>query len=281
MKSIPFKTTVLALLMWAVGYAQEFKTAVQEFKVGTDANVTVKASFVEIEIEEWNKNKVEVQGIMRVQGLSPEEAGQLFKNWNVQTEETDKGIRITSNSNSFDSENFFMFNDKYLGNIMVDIPMMTTQILDALDSMHFVLPEISEFSDLDLNYNFNFNSDAIAFDYEEFKKNSEYLQQWQERNKEELKRLKEELKANQAEMRKEQMELKEEMRLMAEEQRKEAQKIQKRPEKPSREMNEREEEIQKILEKRERVKVKKILRIKVPKNAKLEMDVDYCKISTI
>jgi len=39
--------------------------------------------------------------------------------------------------------------------------------------------------------------------------------------------------------------------------------------------------VKRILENRQKVKIKKTLRIKVPKNAKLEMDVDYCKISTI
>jgi len=44
---------------------------------------------------------------------------------------------------------------------------------------------------------------------------------------------------------------------------------------------EREFEVQRIMRDRQKVKIKKILRIKVPRNAKLEMDVDYCKISTI
>ena len=44
---------------------------------------------------------------------------------------------------------------------------------------------------------------------------------------------------------------------------------------------EREYQIKKIMEKRQKVKVKKTIRIKVPKNARLQMDVDYCKITTI
>ena len=44
---------------------------------------------------------------------------------------------------------------------------------------------------------------------------------------------------------------------------------------------ESEYEVKRILENRQKVKIKKTLRIKVPRNAKLEMDVDYCKISTI
>ena len=44
---------------------------------------------------------------------------------------------------------------------------------------------------------------------------------------------------------------------------------------------EREYQVKRILENRQKVKIKKTLIIKVPRNAKLEMDVDYCKISTI
>ncbi len=281
MKSIPFKTFVLATAMSAAVYAQEFKTAVQEFKADANASVTIKASYAEIEIEEWNKNKIEVQGIMNIQGLPAEEAKNVFKNWNIHTEATNDKIIITSSSSSFDNEYFFIHNDKYLGNVMVDIPQITAHVFEALDSIHFVLPEIEEFPDLNYNYNYNFNfdSDSMAFDYEEFKKNSEYLKEWQERNKEELERLKEELKANQAEMHKQQKEMEKQIRIITEEAMRE------KPEKPEKiakeEMKAREYEIQKILEKRQNIKVKKVLRIKVPKNARLEMDVDYCKITTI
>jgi len=47
------------------------------------------------------------------------------------------------------------------------------------------------------------------------------------------------------------------------------------------EVMKRQTEIQKILAERQKIKVKRTLKVKMPKNAKLEMDVDYCKITTV
>ena len=82
-----------------------------------------------------------------------------------------------------------------MGNVVVDIPEISGMVVDILDSMNFVLPEFENFPDFDMNMNPNiqFNTDSIAFDYEEFKNNSEYLAEWQERNKEQLEKLKKEL----------------------------------------------------------------------------------------
>ena len=87
-------------------------------------------------------------------------------------------------------------------------------VIDILDSMNFVLPEFENFPDIEFNMDQNFRimGDSIAFDYQEFEKNSEYLKEWQEEHKEQMKILKKELKENQAEMMKEQKEMQKEMR---------------------------------------------------------------------
>ena len=180
-------------------------------------------------------------------------------------------------------------------------------VVDILDSMHFVLPEFENFPDIDFNMsqNFQIHGDSIAFDYEEFEKNSEYLKKWQEEHKEEMKRLKVELKESQAELAREQQEIQrelreiqreamEEARIHARQAQIEAREVQREAQRNAqRHVQEerarmiekgakaREFEVQRIMRDRQKVKIKKTLRIKVPRNAKLEMDVDYCKITTI
>ena len=289
MKRISLSLTLMFSLVMSLAWSQEFKTPVKEFMVESQAVITIKASHAEIEIEEWNKNKVEVQGIMNIQGLNEKEAKNLFENWTIDTEVNKKDVAITSKSMRFGDDYFFIHNDKYLGNVMVDIPMITENIMESLDSMHFVLPEIAAFPDVDFNYNFSFDSDSMAFDYDEFKENSEYLKEWQEKNKEELKRLKEELKKNEKlyeQQHKEMAKRMEEAQKKYEEQyaekaEKMALEAQKQAERMEKKLQEREYEIQRIVEERQKVRVKRTLKIKVPKNARLIMDVDYCKIITI
>jgi hypothetical protein len=290
MRKIQYSLIVAMGLLTGLTSAQEFKTPVSQFQVKDQALVSIEASYAEIEIEEWNKNRVEVQGIMRVEGLSESEAKAIFDAWHIEVENSDNEVYIEAKSNHYGNDYFFIHNDKYMGNVVIDIPEITKHVMEALDSIHVVLPEITEFSDMDFDFDFNMDLDyeSLNFDYEAFRENSEYLKEWQERNKAQLQKLKEELKKSQAEMAEKQKAMaKKRMIVMqdAENARMKSEKYAKEAEKKARvmekEMQERQSEIQKILEKRQKIKVKRTLKVKLPKNAKLEMDVDYCKITTV
>ncbi len=303
MKRSNFKLLVLSFSLSLSCFAQQYTKPLQEFKVGSNSTISIEASYAEIEIIEWNKNKVEVEGIMSIQGLPEDEAKDIFDSWDISAQADAEKITIRSSSSNFGNEYFFINSDKYLGNVVIDVPEISERVIDMIDSIHFVLPEFENFPDInfDFNQNFEFAGDSIAFDYEEFQKNSEYLAQWQEEHKEQMKRIKEELKENQVEIARHQKQMQkrdergskrsvEEARMHAREVQMEAREAQKEAYKQVREertrmieegAREREYEVQRILQDRQKVKIKKTLRIKVPRNAKLEMDVDYCKISTL
>lgn len=299
MKRKHFKILILLFSFTFSIQAQQFTKPVQEFKVGSNTEISIEASYAEIEIIEWNKNKVEVEGIMSIQGLAEDEAQEIFDSWDISAQANSDKISIRSSSSNFGNEYFFINSDKYIGNVVVDVPEISARVIDIIDSIHFVLPEFENFPDMnfEMNENFQFSGDSIAFDYDEFQKNSAYLIEWQEENKEQMKIIKRELKANQAEMVRQQKqmqrEVKEIQREAMEEARlhaREAQAHMREAQNHAREeramiatesAREREYEVKRILENRQKVKIKKTLRIKVPKNAKLEMDVDYCKITTI
>lgn len=299
MKRKHFKILILLFSFSLSSYAQQFTKPLQEFKVGSNTEVSIEASYAEIEIIEWNKNKVEIEGIMSIQGLSEDEAQDIFDNWDISAQANSDKISIRSSSSNFGNEYFFINSDKYVGNVIVDVPEISARVIDMIDSIHFVLPEFENFPDInfEMDQNFQFTGDSIAFDYDEFQKNTEYLVEWQEENKEQMKIIKKELKESQAEVAREQQkmqkEIKEIQREAMEEARlhaREAQIEMREAQNEAREertrvvaesAREREYEVKRILENRQKVKIKKTLRIKVPRNAKLEMDVDYCKISTI
>ncbi len=303
MKSTHFKLFILSFSLSLSCFAQEFTKPLQEFKVGSNTTISIEASYAEIEIVEWSKNKVEVEGIMSIQGLPEDEAQDIFDSWDISAQADAEKITIRSSASNFGNEYFFINSDKYLGNVIVDVPELSGRVIDIIDSIHFVLPEFENFPDIDYNFNqsFEFDVDSIAFDYEEFQKNSEYLEQWQEEHKEQLKIIKEELKENQVEIARHQKEMQREMKEIQREAMQEARTHVREAQMEARESQrevqrqvheerarmiekgakEREYEVHKILRDRQKVKITKTLRIKVPKNAKLEMDVDYCKITTI
>ncbi len=302
MKSTHFKLLILSFSLSLSSFAQEFTKPMQEFKVGSNTKISIEASYAEIEIVEWNKNKVEVEGSMSIQGLPEDEAKAIFDSWDISAQADAESIKIRSTSTNFGNEYFFINNDKYHGNIVMDLPDVGAMVVDILDSMNFVLPEFENFPDIDfdLSQNFEIMGDSLAFDFKEFEKNSEYLKKWQVEHKEEMKKLKAELKENQAKMAIEQREMQNELREIQreamEEARVHAREAQAQARVAQREAQRqvqkersamiaegakaREYEVQRIMRDRQKVKIKKTLRIKVPRNAKLEMDVDFCKIST-
>ena len=146
MKKLLCKITTLVLLTTSAIQAQQFKTPVQEFRLDNGKVISIEASYTEIEIEEWSKNKVEIQGVMDVQGLNEEEAQNVFDHWTIKAEEKENGISISSSSSNLGNEYFFINNDKYLGNVMVQIPEISARVIDILDSVNFVLPKIEHFS---------------------------------------------------------------------------------------------------------------------------------------
>ena len=299
MKRKHFKILILLFSFTLSIQAQQFTKPLQEFKVGSNTEISIEASYAEIEIIEWNKNKVEVEGIMTIQGLPEDEAQDIFDSWDISAQANADKISIRSSSSNFGNEYFFINSDKYVGNVIVDVPEISERVIDIIDSIHFVLPEFENFPDIEfeMNENFVFSGDSIAFDYEEFQKNSEYLIEWQEENKEQMKVVKRELKENQVQMARQQKEMQREIKEMQKEVVQEARLHVKEAQMEAREVQrhvreenvrvrsesdrEREHEVKRIIENRQKVKIKRTLIIKVPRNAKLEMDVDYCKISTI
>jgi len=299
MKRKHFKILILLFSFSLSTYAQQFTKPLQEFKVGNNTAISIEASYAEIEIIEWNKNKVEVEGIMSIQGLPEDEAQDIFDSWDISAQANSDKISIRSSSSNFGNEYFFINSDKYIGNVVVDVPEISARVIDIIDSIHFVLPELENFPDIqfEMDQNFQFNGDSIAFDYDEFQKNSAYLVEWQEENKEQMKLIKRELKESQVEMAREQKQMQREIKEIQREAMQEARLHAREAQVEMREAQnqvreertrvvaesarEREYQVKRILENRQKVKIKKTLIIKVPRNAKLEMDVDYCKISTI
>ena len=299
MKRKHFKILILLFSFSLSTYAQQFTKPLQEFKVGNNTAISIEASYAEIEIIEWNKNKVEVEGIMSIQGLPEDEAQDIFDSWDISAQANSDKISIRSSSSNFGNEYFFINSDKYIGNVVVDVPEISARVIDMIDSIHFVLPELENFPDIqfEMDQNFQFAGDSIAFDYDEFQKNSAYLVEWQEENKEQMKLIKRELKESQVEMAREQKQMQREIKEIQREAMQEARLHAREAQVEMREAQnqvreertrvvaesarEREYQVKRILENRQKVKIKKTLIIKVPRNAKLEMDVDYCKISTI
>ncbi|MDD7914325.1 hypothetical protein [Polaribacter ponticola] len=284
-----------AICMISTTYAQKFdKKYTENFKVNKNVEVAINASNTDINVTTWNKNEVIITAFIEVQGVSKEEAEKYFKNWNFEALGNKNKVQITSkgNSSSLFKNDFLVFND-----MDIQIPKFDSIIFPNIKTI--VLPEMNFDFDFDLNgilegmdnldeivgkdgkYSFQWNDGDTNIninskkDWEAFKKTKKY------------KELKKKLTIDKAKMKKEFAESKEQMKKELAKAKLEIKKIDK--EKIKAELLKAKEELQKLklnfssdsknlIIDGKKVKIKKRLEIKVPKNATFDLNTRHCKV---
>ncbi len=292
MNKISYKLVVIVFFAINTLLAQSFQkeyTSEISFKKGGE--VTLYANYADIEIKEWKKDKIKIDAIMKVEGVSNREAQSYLNTWNVSLNASNGKATIKSKSHSGHSPHFdheFDFED-----FNFEMPELSIESLGVLDSMDFSFPEMNfseVFNDSIFNsiYNYNFSVDSISenFDFEKLKKDQKYLQEWQEANKDNFSKLQKKagMIAKRAKQRAELARKRGEIaRKRGELARKRGEIARKRGElarKRGEEARKRHKKVRNILKNRNKANVRTKLTIYVPKGTEFNMNVNYSKIST-
>ena len=301
-----FSTVVLALCLTTAGaFAQKkTKTYREEFKIQPDAVIDINTSYADIQFETWDKNEVLVEGTIELEGATEEEARAYFE---------DSGIEILGNSETVEIRTS---GNRGWANIVglrspgtrivipnMDLapdmePLLRSLVIPEMPPMP-EMPPLPPMPDLD-------------FDYEAFQKDREkYMKKWRkEFNKNFDKEFQEKMEAwgkeyaERAEVRKAEME---ERRAAMEEQRAEMQEQREQLREQAQQARQqaqeaRQQALQDAREAREEFrfgirnseapsiffhaedgesksyKVKKTIRIKMPKSAILKMNVRHGEV---
>ncbi|MEJ4087286.1 hypothetical protein [Galbibacter orientalis] len=286
---------LFSFCMQAQKQAKNYK---ESFEVNKDAVVEVNTSYADVTFETWNKNRVEVEATIEIEDVSKEEAAAYFKEWGFEAEgnankvkiSTANGVRWSQGNKvimlSGIGEMDFVFPDS--------IPMPPMPPMPPMDSMMVMAP-MPPMPPLPFNF------DSFSFDYEAYKKDGDkYLKEWKEQFNESFD---DEVKANLEEWKKDVKEQQEEWKSYRKEiidVEKEARKASEEARKASVEarkaMQEAQQEIHEIRrsansgkgnrvfyynssEGNNNLKVKKTIKIKIPKGVKLKMDVRHGEVT--
>ena len=296
MKHKSYKNIITLFAICFIGtiFAQKFdKKFTEKFKVNKDVKVAINASNTDINVTTWNKNEVQVQAFIEIEGLSKKEAEKYFKDWNFEALGNTSKVKITSKgSNSLGSGNdFIFFNDmdfKFPEIEMPDfeaivIPEMNFDFDFNFDGMQILedLEDLDEIVGKDGKYSFEWNDgeDKITIkskkEWEAFKKSKKY------------KELKEKMSVKKTKMKKKFALTKEKMKKKIAKAKLEIKKIDK--EKIKKEFVIAKEKIMKMRMQHgsnanditingKKIKIKKRLEIKVPKNATFNLNTRHCKV---
>src|SRR5690606_36835041 len=93
-----YKMLLMTFLAFSLmAFAQkETKNFKETFNVNKDVLVDINTAHADIEFETWNKNVVEVEAILEVEGLSKQQAEEYFKSWNFEVVGNSKKVTITT-----------------------------------------------------------------------------------------------------------------------------------------------------------------------------------------
>lgn len=286
--------TLMAICFLGYTYAQKFeKKFTENFNVNKDVEVAINSSNTEINVTTWNKNEVQVKAYIEIEGLSKEEAEKYFKNWNFEALGNKSKVKITSQgNNSLGLRNdFVIFN-----NMDFNFPDIQLPNLDSI-----IIP------DMNFNFDFDFDHENILEDLDNLdinmEENGNYSFQWNDddthiiiktkkewetfKKSKQFKELKKKMAVKQVKMKKSFAETKEKMKKGLAKAKLEYQKVDKAEIK--RALAEAKKHIMEmklnfnsesdnITIDGKKIKIKKRLEIKVPKNATFDLNTRHCKV---
>ncbi|WP_299680306.1 hypothetical protein [uncultured Tenacibaculum sp.] len=303
----------------------------EEFKVKSDVVIDINTRHSDIQIETWNKNKVVVEAFMMVEGeeVTEEMKDHFYEKWDFDVHGNSKKITVKSRTNPSFNFHSFNFDDPDYSFIVNDLSDYSIGSLDVLDSIDFIMPPLPPEPPMISGViappappmpPFTTFKMYTEFDFEEYKKDKNYLKRWKEENKEALgenakvkigdksisittddsnitmsgsingdqdlmiflKDREENKKEREKKMKAYQKEWKEKSKKLIEKAQKQLKKNQEKLEKQLKKIEKQKKErkkIQMVLKDRSKLKIKRLIVIRAPKNAKFNMNVKYGELS--
>lgn len=168
------KTVVLCLISIGVYGQNQSKIFKETFNVGNDAVLEINTSHADIEFETWDKNEVVIEATIELSEISDEDAERYFDRNRVKIMGNSEKIEVSTGGGSslFTSNSFgnldFHFEMPDIDPIIIEMPEMP--------EMH-ELPELFEMHEMPPLPPMHFHK----FDHEAYRKDGkEYMKKWQE-----------------------------------------------------------------------------------------------------
>ncbi|WP_296381332.1 hypothetical protein [Winogradskyella sp.] len=171
---------LMLCLLTSFGYAQKklSKTS-QSIKVNKDVVVDLNTSYVEIQLETWNRDIVEVEAYIESSKLSEEELERALEAWNLKVEGSNGKVTISSNG----GRNIGLFGEGDYGDLLKDLEIQLADLpempeMPEMPNMPHMaempeMPEMPELPELPEGVK------SISFDYDRYQKDGEkYLTEW-------------------------------------------------------------------------------------------------------
>lgn len=149
-KSKVIKCVWIALFVITFGYSQSKKRTKKEvFTVNKDVTLEINTSHADVEFDTWNKNKIVVEATIEIEDATDEEIEKYFKKWNFKAIGNSEKVTVTSKGgySFFGDTKQFVLTDPIIIEeefpLIIETPEIATvpdlpiMILESIDSISF------------------------------------------------------------------------------------------------------------------------------------------------
>lgn len=176
MKTIKLNYILLVCLLFSAGMFAQTKKLAKTYKTKQDVTVVIDAKYTNILVENWDKNEVVIEAFLETGNLKSEDAKKALESWTIETSGNSDKIEITSGGGTAMNLNIDMdlsSLSETMGGLQ-DIlgPMMTDMIAPMLENI----------SKNPLPPQFHEKIGNMNFDYEAYKKDGDkYMEKWEKK----------------------------------------------------------------------------------------------------
>ncbi len=171
MKTIKHKFLLLCLLFITAGGFAQTKKLSKTYKTPADVTIDVDSRHTNVIIENWDKNEVEIEAYLEGNTGSKEQTQKLLDAWELETSSSAGRVKIKSGGGMNMNIDIDM---AQLEGSLSELPSLLEPLMNNLG------PMLSNISQHPLPPEFAENMSDIKFDYEAYKKDGDkYLEKWE------------------------------------------------------------------------------------------------------
>ncbi|TBW26489.1 hypothetical protein [Gramella sp. KN1008] len=171
MRTIRLKYMMLVLLFITAGSFAQTKKLSKNYKTPADVNVEIDSRHTNIIIENWDKNEVEIEAYLEGDTGNKEETQKLLEAWQLSTASSQGTVKIKSGGGMNMNVDIDMAR---LEGSLSELPEMLGPLMENL------APMLSSIAANPLPPEFTDNMRDMKFDYEAYKKDGDkYLEKWE------------------------------------------------------------------------------------------------------
>ncbi len=177
MKTIRLNYAILFLLFITAGTFAQTKKLSKTYQTPSDVKVEIDSRHTNVVIENWNRNEVQIEAILEGDSGNKENSQKILDAWDLKTSASNGVVKIKSGGNmnmDFDIASM-NFNMQGLEEPLAQLPKLMEPLMNNL-----VGPILANISENPLPPELAENLKGIKFDYDAYKRDGDdYLEKWE------------------------------------------------------------------------------------------------------